>query len=144
MISWYSKKQATTALSSTEAEIHALVEGIKESTWLRQLLDELNFDMSDPITLHEDNQSAIAIAIDPVHHSRVKHIEVKTYYIRENLGNQNVKLVYCPTDLMIADILTKALPAPQFKRLRDRMGLTSLSAVLNTQTTLYRLVVKDW
>lgn len=40
-VSWYSKRQATVALSSTEAEYVALTLAAKEATWLRLLLTEL-------------------------------------------------------------------------------------------------------
>ena len=126
-VSWYSKKQATTALSSTEAEINAMVEGVKEAIWIRGLLDELGFKMDQPTIMQQDNQSAIAIAINPVHHSRIKHLEIKTHFLREHIEGSTVEFVYCPTELMIADILTKPLPAKQHWYLMNLMGMRRLS-----------------
>jgi hypothetical protein len=102
VISWYSKKQATTALSSTEAEINAMVEGVKEARWLRDFLEELGFIIEKPTTMHQDNQSAIAIAINPVHHARIKHLEIKTHFLRENIENKDVEFIYCPTEMMFS------------------------------------------
>lgn len=127
---WYSKKQSTTALSSTEAELNAAVEGVKEATWMRMFLRELGFAVESPTVMHQDNQSVIAIAVNPIHHARIKHMEIKTHYIRENVENSTVKLLYCPTELMIADVLTKALPGPQHWKLVDMMGMRRLSMVM--------------
>lgn len=90
---------------------------------MRDFLEELGFIIPDPMSIREDNQSAIAIALNPVHHARIKHIEVKTHFIRENLDGAQVKLVYCPSELMIADILTKALPGRQHNYICEMMGL---------------------
>ena len=127
LVSWFSKKQPTTALSSTEAELIALVESIKEATWLRTFLSEIGVEFTQPTQINQDNQACIAIALNPVHHGRVKHVDLKTNYIRENIERATVKLLYCPTELMIADILTKPLPAPQHKKLMELMGMRSYS-----------------
>lgn len=124
---WFSKKQTTTALSSTEAEVNALVEGIKEAIWFRDFMSELGFGFNTPTMVSQDNQSVIAIAANPVHHARIKHMEIKTHFIREKINDGTVKLVYCPTELMIADILTKPLPPKQHMELVLRMGVRSYS-----------------
>src|SRR5712692_3909452 len=70
-ISWSSKKQATVALLSTEAEYLAGAHAAKEAVWLRRLLGELGQDTNSPTALHIDNQSAIAIARNPEFHDRM-------------------------------------------------------------------------
>jgi hypothetical protein len=127
LVSWFSKKQTTVALSSTESELIALVEATKETQWFREFFRELGFKVSKPTQIDQDNQSVIAIAINPIQHSRIKHMEVKNHYIRENVENGSIKLVYCPTELMIADILTKPLPPAQFWKLVGLMGMRRLS-----------------
>ncbi len=139
LASWYSKKQPTTALSSTEAEINAVVEGIKEAEWMQVFLRELGFAVDEPIVADQDNQSVIAIAANPIHHSRIKHIEIKTYYIREKIENKLIQLVYCPTELMVADLLTKALPSPQHHNLSAMIGMRSMSALESKKEKNVRL-----
>eukprot|EP00966_Prymnesium_polylepis_P189208 4383507-Prymnesium_polylepis.1 len=79
-VSWGSKKQATVALSSCEAEIVAASEAAKEAISLRGLLDDLGYGDSAPTRLHVDNQSAIAVAYNPEHHSRMKHVDRRHYF----------------------------------------------------------------
>ena len=75
-ITWQSKKQLCVALSTAEAEYVALAEAAQEAVWLKQLNEDLT-GKSEPVMIHEDNQSAIAIAKNPQFHGRVKHINIK-------------------------------------------------------------------
>ena len=54
-ITWRSKKQATIALSSTEAEYVALFEAGHEACWLRSLFEELGENKSLPTLIKGDN-----------------------------------------------------------------------------------------
>ena len=124
-ILWYSKKQSVVALSSTEAEYYALGECVKEALWLRNLLEELSIRIDGPTKIMEDNQSTIAIANNPIHHQRVKHLDVKSHFLRDHITKGDVELVYCPTEVQIADLLTKALPASQHWKLVSLVGMWS-------------------
>ena len=81
-ISWMSKRQAVVALSTCEAEYIALSQAAQEAAWLQKLLSELKVS-SHLTVIMEDNQGAIAIANNPVSHSRTKHIDIRYNYIRE-------------------------------------------------------------
>ena len=75
-ITWQSKKQLCVALSTAEAEYVALAGAAQEPVWLKQLNEDLT-GKSEPVMIHEDNQSAIAIAKNPQFHGRMKHINIK-------------------------------------------------------------------
>ena len=71
--------------------------------------------------LMEDNQGCIALAHNPVHHSRSKHIDLRAHFIREKVAEKVVDLHYVPTDKQLADILTKPLGPVKFKHFRAGM-----------------------
>ena len=81
--------------------------------------------LAAPTILYSDNQSAIALARDNQYHSRTKHIDIRSHFIREAVKNGILTLNYCPTDDMVADILTKALPAVKITKLSKMLGLGS-------------------
>ena len=111
-ISWKSKKQRTVALSSTEAEYMALSEATQEAIWLKAFLCELGEISSDTaVKIFEDNQGSIALAKNPQYHKRTKHIDIRYHFVREKVEDGQVILEYISTLDMLADIMTKPIPA---------------------------------
>jgi hypothetical protein len=70
-----------------------------------------------------DNQCAIALAKNPVYHARTKHIEVQHHFVQEKVARWAIILEYCPTEDMLADVLTKALARERHERLTNNMGI---------------------
>jgi hypothetical protein len=122
-VSWSSKRQEIVSLSTTESEYVAATHGLKEAMWLRSLLSEVFGPFKDATVLLCDNQSAIALARDHQYHARTKHIDVRYHFIRWVIDQGVVRLVYCPTEDMVADVLTKALPSPKVKHFAAGLGL---------------------
>ena len=125
-VSWRSKKQTCVALSTAEAEYVALASAAQEATWIRQLTAVLENRQQETVTVFEDNQSAICMTKNPQFHGRSKHISIKYHFIRDQVNEGIVKLEYCPTKEMVADMMTKGLPKEQFVKLRSLAGVTTL------------------
>lgn len=111
LVSYYSKKKSTIALSTTEAEIIAAMETMRELLWLRQLLISCEYITGIPI-LYCDSQPAIAIAHNSGYSGRTKHLDVELRFLAESA--KEVCIQYIPTDQMLADALTKSLPRIAF------------------------------
>lgn len=124
---WQSHKQNTVALSTTETEYMALASTAKEKIWLVNFLNELSFNnfVPDIPVIKCDNQSAIALAENPINHSRMKHIDIKYNCLREQVLDNNLKIEYIPTELMLADILTKVLNGSRIKKLLNLFEVKS-------------------
>ena len=112
-VAWSSRKQQSVSTSTTEAEYVALCQGNKEAVWLRRLLRELGFSRflggSLEVQMYSDNQGCIALAKNPESHSRSKHIDVQYHYSRQLIEYKKIRLDYCSTKDMLADVLTKPL-----------------------------------
>jgi hypothetical protein len=87
---------------------------------VRQLLDELSFTQSEPSLLLSDNQAAIAISENDVHHNRTKHIDIRHHFVREQIKNKVIQLKWVPSDIQLADLLTKGLSKVKFTQLRNQ------------------------
>ncbi|MBW0545431.1 hypothetical protein O181_085146 [Austropuccinia psidii MF-1] len=108
-LGWRAHKQKFVALSSAEAEFNALTESAQDLAWTKQLIFETpNNEVL--CTLHSDNQSAIAIASNPVYHHGTQHIDFCLQFIRNLLERQSLNLKYISTSKMPADLLTKNVP----------------------------------
>lgn len=116
LVSWKSRKQPTVALSTCEAEYMALASAIQECMYLQQLLKGIDKYQYAPTKVYDDNQGTIALARNPVNRQRCKHIDIKYHFIRETVSSGKISLEYCPTDNMIADLMTKPATKLQLKK----------------------------
>ena len=126
-ISWKSQKQRTVALSSTEAEYVSMTEAVKEGLYLRSLLTELRLDRMAETVLYIDNRGAQYLAHDHMYHPRTKHIDIRYHFLRQSVAEGLVTLEHVPTSEMVADILTKALPATTHWSCVEGLGLIGAS-----------------
>jgi hypothetical protein len=124
VVTYNSKKQPTTALSSMEAEYMALSSAVREALWLRSITTELGYTPSLPTHISVDNRSTIAYAENSGFHALSKHIDVRHHHIRENLTSHEVSVSYCPTAENTADIFTKALDKSKHEYFVARLGMT--------------------
>ncbi|GJS83785.1 putative ribonuclease H-like domain-containing protein [Tanacetum coccineum] len=116
LVSWMSKKQDCTAMSSAEAEYVALSASCAQVMWMRIQLQDYGFNYNK-IPLYCDSQSAIAISCNPVQHSRTKHIHTRYHFIKEQVENGIIELYFVRTEYQLADMFTKALPEERFQYL---------------------------
>jgi hypothetical protein len=116
------------ALSTVEAEYMATTQATKEAIWWRSFLSGLGHDMSRPTPVHSDSQGSIALAHNPEHHARTKHIDIQHHFIRQHVAEKTIDLLFVGTDDMLADILTKALERGAYERGARRLGLSESSS----------------
>ncbi|GJU49555.1 hypothetical protein Tco_1219110 [Tanacetum coccineum] len=126
LVSWSSKKQKSTAISSKEAEYIALSGCCSQILWMRSQLTDYGFKFNK-ILLYYDNKSAIALCCNNVQHSRAKHIDIRYHFIKEQVENGIVELYFIRTEYQLADIITKPLPRERFNFLIDKLGMKSMS-----------------
>jgi len=130
IVGWRSSRQKIIANSSTEAEFIALCECCKELKWYKAWLHELllivpnEFNITNSTTIHVDNTAAIALTADEVKHNRLKHIDIKYKYIKNQMKSDEINLLWTPTKLQLADLLTKRLPTNQFNEIRNKILTT--------------------
>lgn len=122
-ISWYSKRQSTVAISSTEAEIVAASETARETIWLQKILQDLT-GVHCPATLGIDNESAMRLAKKPTEfHQKTKHIRIRSFFVRECIQDGSMTICHVPATRQIADMLTKPLYGPRLEMLKKMAGI---------------------
>lgn len=122
LISWSAKMQPTVACSCTEAEYRGIALPAAELVYISKLFKDIGLYLADPPTLWCDNQSAMALASNPVFHARTKHIEVNYHFIRELvlLGYVRLKFV---SSYKLADIFIKSLSTARFQFLCSKLSV---------------------
>nr|GEU73531.1 retrovirus-related Pol polyprotein from transposon TNT 1-94 [Tanacetum cinerariifolium] len=138
LVSWSSKKQDCTSMSSTEAEYVSLSVCCTQVIWMKTQLTDYGFHF-DKIPMYCDSKVAIAISCNPVQHSRTKHIDARYHFIKEKVEKGIIELFFVRTEYQFVDLFTKALPEERFKYLVRRLGmrcltLAELKALANEST----------
>nr|GEX24905.1 retrotransposon protein, putative, unclassified [Tanacetum cinerariifolium] len=114
LVSWMSKKQDCTVMSSAEVEYVTLSISYAQVMWMRTQLKDYGFNYNQ-IPLYCNSQSAIAISCNAVQHSRTKHIHTRYHFIKEQVENGIIELYFVRTEYQLVDMFTKALPEDRFQ-----------------------------
>ena len=121
-VSWSSKRQATVALSTVEAEYVAMSRCAQQMVWMQSWLSEAQIEYTTPGIIKGDNRGAIALTKNTKDHGKVKHIDIRHHYIRELLRSGAITMEQVSSTDNLADLFTKPLPRDQHHRF-----LTSLN-----------------
>jgi hypothetical protein len=95
----------------------------KEGIWLRHLIAELFTPDIKVTPLYCDNQAVNKLVMTNNYHMRTKHIDVRFHFIRQAIKNKIFNIIYCSTNDMVADLLTKTLPSWKVKGFVSALGL---------------------
>ncbi|GKA79138.1 retrovirus-related pol polyprotein from transposon TNT 1-94 [Tanacetum coccineum] len=121
-----SKKQKSTAISSTKAEYIALSRCCAQILWMRSQLTDYGLGFNK-IPMYYDNKSAIALCCNNVQHSLSKHIDIIYHFIKEQVENGVVELYFIRIEYQLVDIFTKALGQERLDFLINKLGMRSMS-----------------
>ncbi|GJU03420.1 retrovirus-related pol polyprotein from transposon TNT 1-94 [Tanacetum coccineum] len=127
LTSWFSKKQTTLAISTTEAEYVSTGKTCQQALWMKQALVDYDINLDD-IPVLCDNKGAIDLRKNPVLHSRIKHIEIHHHFLRDNVQKENISTEKVSSEDNIANILTKPLKREPFNLLKLGLGLMEPNA----------------
>ena len=119
-------KQKLNTRSSTETEIVGASDYIQWTVWAKRFLAAQGYVLRRNI-FYQDNQSAMKIESNGQKScgEKSRHIHIRYFFIKDVLKRENIELIHCPTERMVADYYTKPLQGSLFKKMRDIvMGLT--------------------
>ncbi|GJU46468.1 copia protein [Tanacetum coccineum] len=122
LTSWFSKKQPALAISTTEAKYVSIEKACQQALWMKQALVDYGISLDD-IPIMCDNKGAIDLSKNLVQHSRTKHIEIRHYFLRDNVQKGNISIKKVSSEDNIADLLTKPLKHEPFNYLRLGLGM---------------------
>ena len=128
-ISWASKRQPVTAISSTESEFYSVSQCALECVYVRRIMGLLGFAQQSPTLIAQDNNACIYLTQGARMYHKAKHIDTRIYRVRElsSGANPEIKLWKVGGEHQPSDIFTKALPRPAFeKHRRSLMGILSI------------------
>ena len=115
--------QTTTADSTMRAEYMAAYRASCEIMGCRNILEELELQQQAPTVLYEDNQPCLRTATNNgAEQKRSKSFDLQWFMLKDRIIDNVIRMKYCVTARMVADLGTKLLPRQQFEFLRDIMN----------------------
>ena len=125
-ISWGSKKiQSTVSLSSTEAEVHAMVDGMKSILHIQPIISEIGYSNPEQFSvIIGDNLPAMHIVMGSHSTKKAKHFDVRVKFAMDMLEQDNVGMNWIATARNLADIFTKPSATPWFREFREATMVT--------------------
>ncbi|KAG7001233.1 hypothetical protein FOFC_03480 [Fusarium oxysporum] len=129
LIGWRASKQDTVTTSTTEAELLALAQAAKESLYVSRLLKELTVQLDDSIIQIDcDNTQTINLVTAEIAtlKTKLRHVDIHNHWLRQEVQGGKIQVKYTKSTDMIADGLTKALPAGKWDRFLYQLGLEDI------------------
>jgi hypothetical protein len=122
LVSWFSKKQNSVALSTAKAEYVAADSCCAQLLWMRQTLKDYIYTMNQ-VSLLCDNKGGIKIAYNPCEHFRTKHIIIRHHFLRDHAIKGDIIISHVQTNEQLIDIFTKPLDKKRFLELRSELNV---------------------
>ncbi|KAJ1576248.1 hypothetical protein NDA15_006671 [Ustilago hordei] len=141
-VAWKSVTQKCVSLSAVEAEFIAATEATREVLFLKQLLRSIGIATGTPM-VYLDNTGCIQVSKDPAQHWKLKHIDTKYHFIRNNIQEGRVQIKYVDTTRNLADVLTKPIGKQAMQQARSGLHLQIPAAVYETGSLSYATVLKN-
>ena len=132
MVTWSSKRQPVTAISSTESEFYAVSQCALDCVYLRRVMSMMGYQQTRPTSIAQDNAACIYLVRGSGMYNRAKHIDTRVYRVRELASGEapEVEVYKIAGEYQPADIFTKGLPRVAFERhRRTLMGEQPLASV---------------
>ena len=117
-----STKQKIMTSSSTEAELVGVADALPKHLWCRYFMEAQGCLVED-VFVYQDNQSAILLERNGFKSvgKGTRHVKIKYFFVTDKVKDQELKILYCPTDKMLADYFTKPLQGSLFVEHRNRI-----------------------
>ena len=117
-IMWGSLTQTTVADSTCAAEFVAASVCCKCLTQMENSIRFLGFTCPKPYRLYTDSQASLSIANNQHSMGKIRHIQIRYHLVRGMVANGDIQFIFCVTEEMVADLLTKILSGHTFDHYR--------------------------
>ena len=135
-IDWKASKQPTVTTSSTEAELLALSETARQTFWWKRFFDSIQFDTKQQTVIHCDNKQTLSLveAETPRLMTRLKHIDIHSCWLRQEVQRKRITTGWIPTANMPADGLTKPLPNQKHQNFVKLINMVDIKHLIISPT----------
>ena len=142
-IAWKANKQDTVTTSSTEAELLALSQTAREAIFISRLLKALMLRLNEPLVIECDNTQTLRLVTEEALKlaTKLRHVDIHNHWLRQESEERRVSFQWVPTESMLADGLTKALPRQRHEEFVRMIRLDDITERLQQERKME--ILKD-
>ena len=137
-VSWCSQLQRAISTSSFESELYALTDAVKEVVYLRIFLENIGVPQQRPSTIYCDNKATVQVCsgfdtnLKKLRHLRdlKRFLDIRRRFILTQ--NEDVQIIHCTADKMLADLLTKPLGPKKTSKCVQRILQTDRTGMVSS------------
>jgi Reverse transcriptase (RNA-dependent DNA polymerase) len=132
-VDWKASKQPTVTTSTTEAELLGLSDAARSLQWWKRFIARIQFTPDHPISIRCDNQQTVDLLtseqakID----TKLRHVDIHGHWLRQEVREGRIKVIWVPTGQMVADGLTKLLPRQKHEHFIKMLRMTDISQLID-------------
>ncbi len=119
-ILWGSMRQPQGGDSTCSVEFVAASICCKQLVHVENMFRFLGFLCAKPYPVYTDSQASLSIATNPNRVGKIRHISIRYHLVRKLALSGDIMLIFCVTEDMIADLLTKILTGAAYEHLANR------------------------
>ena len=132
-VDWKASKQPTVTTSTTEAELLGLSDAARSLQWSKRFISRIQFTPDHPLSIRCDNRQTVDLLtseqakID----TKLRHIDIHGHWLRQEVREGRIKVIWVPTSQMVADGLTKLLPRQKHEHFVRMLRMTDISHLID-------------
>ena len=117
-----SSKQKLNTRSSTEAKLVGVNDAMTMILWMKHFIEAQGYPVHENI-IYQDNESSMKLEKygRQLSGKKTRHLNIRYYFVTDNVKKGMVQIRYCPTGDMVADFFTKPLQGSLFKNFWDQI-----------------------
>ncbi|RYP56931.1 hypothetical protein DL770_010800 [Monosporascus sp. CRB-9-2] len=129
-IVWRANKQDTVTTSSTEAELSALSQTVKEAIFMQRLFRAIGLELDEELVIQVDNRQTIRLVTEEAVRliTKLKHVDIHSHWLREAFATKKINIEWTPTTAMVADGFTKPLGLQKHQELIRLLNLQDVAS----------------
>ena len=143
-IGWRANKQETVTTLSTQAELLALSQTVKEAIFISRLFKSMTLNLHEPLAIYCDNTQTLRLIKEDTAKlvTKLRHVDIHQHWLRQEYSMGRVLFDWKPTKEMIADGLTKALSRQKFENFVKMIGMVDIKDRLEVERKMEDLKEK--
>lgn len=132
-VDWKASKQPRATTSTTEAELLSLSETARSLQWWKRFISRIQFNPDHTISIRCDNRQTVELLTSEQAkiNTKLRHVDIHGHWLRQEVREGRINVIWVPTGQMVADGLTKLLPRQRHEHFVKMLKMADISHMID-------------